>query len=348
MAQIGRNDPCPCGSGKKYKKCCLGKVGGKSDQTRKAEPGRQDVSGWGWLGGMMRHTGPEGGTIPGGRGKRPPEWDSEKIGAMSTARILAKVKDFGVPMTTSEFIRQAPQFLSAVEMAEDWYKRYPVNATGLDEDFIRMAATVLWPRLTPDVMSSEKLDDMMQQGYDLVENGRVVEGCRIWLEVWERLKRRFKPEMNSIEEAESVFTGLQCLFNWCQDLEEALGNAGRADSGYLQKRIDYCSEFCALFPSSDETVILNMKRAVAESYFALGLDEEGEKVFAALVEQFPDNAWGHIGRGDAYLWPRKGTPPDYDRAERIYRVALESNLTRDRDAVEDRLEEVEKAGKQER
>lgn len=25
MTKIGRNDPCPCGSGKKYKKCCLGK-----------------------------------------------------------------------------------------------------------------------------------------------------------------------------------------------------------------------------------------------------------------------------------------------------------------------------------
>jgi len=25
MAKIGRNDPCPCGSGKKYKNCCLGK-----------------------------------------------------------------------------------------------------------------------------------------------------------------------------------------------------------------------------------------------------------------------------------------------------------------------------------
>ena len=24
-AKIKRNDPCPCGSGKKYKKCCLGK-----------------------------------------------------------------------------------------------------------------------------------------------------------------------------------------------------------------------------------------------------------------------------------------------------------------------------------
>ncbi len=25
MAKTGRNDPCPCGSGKKYKKCCISK-----------------------------------------------------------------------------------------------------------------------------------------------------------------------------------------------------------------------------------------------------------------------------------------------------------------------------------
>ena len=25
MSKPGRNDPCPCGSGKKFKKCCLGK-----------------------------------------------------------------------------------------------------------------------------------------------------------------------------------------------------------------------------------------------------------------------------------------------------------------------------------
>ena len=24
VRDVGRNDPCPCGSGKKYKKCCLG------------------------------------------------------------------------------------------------------------------------------------------------------------------------------------------------------------------------------------------------------------------------------------------------------------------------------------
>lgn len=26
MQTIGRNEPCSCGSGKKYKKCCLGKL----------------------------------------------------------------------------------------------------------------------------------------------------------------------------------------------------------------------------------------------------------------------------------------------------------------------------------
>jgi uncharacterized protein len=30
-AKIGRNDPCPCGSGKKFKKCCSGKDGASSN-----------------------------------------------------------------------------------------------------------------------------------------------------------------------------------------------------------------------------------------------------------------------------------------------------------------------------
>ncbi|UCH82539.1 MAG: SEC-C domain-containing protein, partial [Nitrospiraceae bacterium] len=35
--QTGRNDPCPCGSGKKYKKCCLSKTykeRGREDSIR--------------------------------------------------------------------------------------------------------------------------------------------------------------------------------------------------------------------------------------------------------------------------------------------------------------------------
>jgi tetratricopeptide (TPR) repeat protein len=39
MAKIGRNDPCPCGSGKKYKKCCLARDEARiAAQTQRPEP----------------------------------------------------------------------------------------------------------------------------------------------------------------------------------------------------------------------------------------------------------------------------------------------------------------------
>ncbi len=36
MAKIGRNQPCPCGSGRKYKRCCI-------NQDRKTEPISQEA-----------------------------------------------------------------------------------------------------------------------------------------------------------------------------------------------------------------------------------------------------------------------------------------------------------------
>jgi hypothetical protein len=43
MAQIGRNAPCPCGSGKKYKKCCLEK---DLAERRAAAPGAETGQEW--------------------------------------------------------------------------------------------------------------------------------------------------------------------------------------------------------------------------------------------------------------------------------------------------------------
>jgi hypothetical protein len=38
MAKIGRNQPCPCGSGKKYKKCCLAADEAKRPAIREPPP----------------------------------------------------------------------------------------------------------------------------------------------------------------------------------------------------------------------------------------------------------------------------------------------------------------------
>ena len=35
--KIGRNQPCPCGSGKKYKKCCLNKPREDNKKTKNPE-----------------------------------------------------------------------------------------------------------------------------------------------------------------------------------------------------------------------------------------------------------------------------------------------------------------------
>jgi hypothetical protein len=45
MDKIGRNDPCSCGSGKKYKKCCLGpNSGDKNGSTTVATPSLRQIS----------------------------------------------------------------------------------------------------------------------------------------------------------------------------------------------------------------------------------------------------------------------------------------------------------------
>ena len=43
MAKLGRNDRCPCGSGKKYKSCCLTKdEAAEREQLSKAQVGRDE------------------------------------------------------------------------------------------------------------------------------------------------------------------------------------------------------------------------------------------------------------------------------------------------------------------
>ena len=96
----------------------------------------------------------------------------------------------------------------------------------------------------------DELDDHMQKGYVLLEKNKTIEACTIWLEVWDKLKSRFSPDMKSIEDAERVFSGLQSLYNWCQDLEMELGNAAWDDRSFCIKRMAYCLEFCSFFPDT--------------------------------------------------------------------------------------------------
>ncbi len=190
------------------------------------------------------------------------------------------------------------------------------------------------------VQKRDELDAFMEKGWLLLQKNETIKACDVWLELWNSLKKRFKPEFKDIQETEAIFSGREPIYNWCQDLETELGNAGIDDSIYYQKRIVFCEEFCSLFPESDELLMHNMKRAIAESNFALGNIDEGNKCFKKLVEHYPKNIWAYIGWGDMYLWPRnKDIKPDYERAEQIYQMALGKGIEGEEDLI-DRLNEL--------
>lgn len=275
---------------------------------------------------------------------RKKHWSYEEIRELSTDKILKKLHDFGIPMTPEQFLEDVQNAYGSIEIAERWEEQYTITAEHFDLDFPWMAAIVLWERLAPDVMSNEKLDDLIYQGYDILEyNHDEAKACTIWLEVWEHLKQRFEPDVKSIEAAAKRFDDTFELYNWCQDVELYLGDAGLENSDYYHQRITYCREFCQRFPETEEAILVNMKRADAESHFFLGKIEEGEKLFQDLVNQFPQSAWGYIGWGDMYCLKMKNIPlpVDYVKAEKIYKTALKNNVDEPQ-VIRDRLRSLAK------
>jgi hypothetical protein len=44
MEKVGRNDPCPCGSGKKFKKCCEEKVTKKKFEAQVITEKKEEIT----------------------------------------------------------------------------------------------------------------------------------------------------------------------------------------------------------------------------------------------------------------------------------------------------------------
>lgn len=81
--------------------------------------------------------------------------------------------------------------------------------------------------------------------------------------------------IDSIRGFDDRFPMYQSLFNWCQDLEDALWNAGLEDRELLRARIVVCEEALRRFPDESQLMVENRRRALAESYFELGQTREG-------------------------------------------------------------------------
>ena len=267
-------------------------------------------------------------------------WDFDMIEPMSTDEVFAKLNRLGIAVTPEEFRQAAQRHESAERLACEWRERYPFRPEGrYDEDFVWMAAIILWKRLLPDRICFEQIDDRMQKGYRLLEQGSIAEACDAWWQVWEWIKDKVTPERDTLETLDADFRGMQAVFNWCQDFEMELGNAGVGDAEYHRLRIRYCQEFLGTFSGIDWWMQASFLRAEAESYWGLGEIETAEAKFEALIEADPDWAWGYIGWSDLH-WLFLDGPKNYDCAESILQRALKRPNVEDREDVLARLESL--------
>jgi len=190
--------------------------------------------------------------------------------------------------------------------------------------------------LTPD----EQIDELMQEGYALMQANQRAAACDRWLETWELIKKLAEPELRSSTAFDKAHPGMQQLvFNWCSDLEMELGNAGFDNPIYHEHRIRYVREFLAQFPDEEANHYVNFRRAEGESLWTLDRRDEAEAVYAALIERLPDEGWAYIGWADHY-WLFDKSLTDYARAEAIMRRALARPKLQDRGDVLERLADL--------
>jgi tetratricopeptide (TPR) repeat protein len=186
----------------------------------------------------------------------------------------------------------------------------------------------------------ELLDDKIQAGYALDAENDTHAKAVTWLNAWSDVLRLCDATgIGSIEEFDDRFPMTQSLFNWSQDLEMALENAGRDDREMRQALIDFCEGSLRRFPREDHTLTENRRRALGGAYFDAGMTEKAEELFGSWLDADPGWGWGWIGWADCYL-PWGGRSADFDRAEKLLRRGYRVPGVRDRVYIAERLREV--------
>ncbi len=257
---------------------------------------------------------------------------------MSNGELIEKLKSFGVAVDKETFGAWLKRFLSAEEISRWVFNETNTDLRNSDSDWVWICLAVLWERWFPEKPSLEMIDDMMQDGYEKMEKKDLTRACEVWLAVWRLLLSIAEEKrVTTIAELDSIFRGTQSVFNWVQDLEMELGNAGIRESAFHGERISFCQEFLKRFTREDPLITQNMKRALAGSYFASGDKSKADSLFLEWLKEDPAWGWGWIGWSDCH---RSGSEnnKNYERAETILKEGLAVPGVRDKEFIAERLE----------
>jgi tetratricopeptide (TPR) repeat protein len=174
---------------------------------------------------------------------------------------------------------------------------------------------------------------------------RLSEDYADWLQAWELLRDHMPASVTTFDDLDDVLAleAEACSINdMLYELDEALSNTGLDDLSLIAKRAEFAQWVYSNFPEESELNLGNFRGYEAEALWDLGQREEAESLYEALIETYPNFAWGYIWWGDQYWmsdWSYESAP-DYDRAASLYRQALRQPDLDDRVYVQERLDDL--------
>jgi len=305
----GRNAPCPCGSGKKYKKCCLNK---DQQQTRmlfnndiqtkvnykiKKNP-PQAVSNEIRPYVIAKMCEPENSMpilnkMPALTKRLKNQHLPSNIRPLSTNEIIQQLSKRNVEFDETLFIERSQKFDSAWELSESLW---PTQARSKKDisDFCCLAACILWERFYDENKikkpSFEMIDDFMENGYKAKNDNEKID---LWMKAWTGLKSLYDIPKYSVEQLDQMFNGTQSLYNWMSDFELDFINASIDNKEIAKKGVIFLNEVVSFFADEKELIKL-YQRSLAELYCNAGEFEKGEQLAKKLLASYPEDTANYV------------------------------------------------------
>ena len=360
--KIGRNEPCPCGSEKKYKRCCLNKATSSVGSNQIEEPkqfpagpsslktGPSDQSDY-FISPYVTAKTFQNSDVFSEMKRLEPEkarrfWTPKNVEKLATEEIIDKLRQVGITTSKNDYLEQTSSQISAWYISNQWLRTLEGNGllSRFDQDFIGLASCELWKRFCPNYPSIEMIDDQMQNGYGLLNNGENMKACDQWWEVWKNILHILGTEVRTLESSDRVFNGSQSIHNWTQEFSLECYNAALNDGKYAQIGVQFCQEWLTQFSDENGLIEQNFRADLGQFHFLNNDIESGEKVLVKLIEDYPNKSIGYANLSDSLASTRGNSKPiNLPRAKKLLERALAEPVT-DADSydLEARLEHVQK------
>jgi hypothetical protein len=301
MSWIGRNSPCPCGSGIKHQKCCLEKERLASHQDLLSLHELAEAAICPWETSYEPSPYVLAKTLA-GHDKVKAQWLAHKYGRMTsrlwtpdrlfhlrTREIEQHLRDAGLEMNRELFIEQAEGETSAWQLSRTWCRRVLGREREPDtDDFLGLAACELWSRYLPQRPSREMLGDWIEEGIRHIATGEKETASDIWWRVWDSLTRRITSSMTRPKQAESLVATELYLDDWLLAFADLLETMAFDSEGHAERGIAFCDQYLTLFHDEDISVRAMVAQKKATMLSSLGRHDEELQVLEEICSNATD------------------------------------------------------------